>query len=71
MPLFSYTYNDVAMHFCRGIVNILYLFYIELKNSINIHLWCGIAQLEERRLAVRQARVRFSAPHHREVFPLS
>ncbi len=32
-------------------------------------LWCGVAQLVARRLAVRQARVRFSARHHREVFP--
>jgi hypothetical protein len=32
-------------------------------------LWCGMAQLVARRLAVRQARVRFSARHHREVFP--
>jgi hypothetical protein len=32
--------------------------------------WCGVAQLVERRLAVRQARS-FSARHHREVFPLS
>ncbi len=30
--------------------------------------WCGVAQLVVRR-AVRQARVRFSARHHREVFP--
>ncbi len=30
---------------------------------------CGVAQLVARRLAVRQARVRFSARHHREVFP--
>ncbi len=29
----------------------------------------GVAQLAARRLAVRQARVRFSARHHREVFP--
>jgi hypothetical protein len=29
-------------------------------------LWCGVAQLAARRLA--QARVRFSARHHREVF---
>jgi hypothetical protein len=29
--------------------------------------WCGMAQV--RRLAVRQARVRFSAWHHREGFP--
>ena len=29
-------------------------------------LWCGVAQLVARRLAVRQARVRFSARHHRE-----
>jgi hypothetical protein len=28
--------------------------------------WCGVAQLVARRLAVRQARVRFSARHHRE-----
>ena len=33
--------------------------------------WCGVAQLVARRLAVRQARVRFSARHHREVPPLS
>ncbi len=32
-------------------------------------LWCGVAKLVARRLAVRQARVRFSARHHREVFP--
>ena len=31
--------------------------------------WCGVAQLVARRLALRQARVRFSARHHREVFP--
>jgi hypothetical protein len=30
---------------------------------------CGVAQLVARRLAVWQARVRFSARHHREVFP--
>ncbi len=30
---------------------------------------CGVAQLVVRRLAVRQTRVRFSARHHREVFP--
>ncbi len=34
-----------------------------------LSLWCGVAQLVARRLAVRQARVRFSARHHREVFP--
>jgi hypothetical protein len=34
-------------------------------------IWCGAAQLVARRLAVRQARVRFSARHHREAFPLS
>jgi hypothetical protein len=32
-------------------------------------IWCGVAQLVARRLAVRQARVRFSARHHREVIP--
>ncbi len=32
-------------------------------------VWCGVAQLVARRLAVRQARVRFSARHHRDVFP--
>jgi hypothetical protein len=31
--------------------------------------WCGVAQLIVSRLAVRQARVRFSALHHREAFP--
>ncbi len=30
---------------------------------------CGVAQLVARRLAVRQARVRFSARHHREGLP--
>ena len=30
---------------------------------------CGVAQLVARRLAVRQARVRISARHHREVCP--
>ncbi len=32
-------------------------------------LWCGVAQLAARRLAVRQARVRFTARQHTEVFP--
>jgi hypothetical protein len=32
-------------------------------------IWCSVAQLVARRLAVRQARVQFSALHHREVFP--
>ncbi len=32
-------------------------------------IWCGVAQLVALRLAVRQARVRFPARHHREVFP--
>jgi len=32
-------------------------------------VWCGVAQLVARRLAVRHARVRFSTRHHREVFP--
>jgi hypothetical protein len=31
--------------------------------------WCGVAQLVVLRLAVRQARVRFSARHHREGLP--
>ncbi len=34
-------------------------------------IWCAVAQLVARRLAVRQALVRFSARHHREVPPLS
>jgi hypothetical protein len=35
-----------------------------------LSLWCGVAQLVARRLAVRQARVRFSARHHcREGLP--
>jgi hypothetical protein len=32
-------------------------------------LWCGVAQLIARLLAVRQARVRLSAWHRRKVFP--
>ncbi len=32
-------------------------------------VWCGVAYLVARRLAVRQARDRISARHHREVFP--
>ncbi len=32
-------------------------------------LWCGVAQLVVRRHAVRQARVRFSARHHRGGLP--
>jgi hypothetical protein len=31
--------------------------------------WCGVAQLIVRQLAVRQDQVRFSARHHRKVFP--
>jgi hypothetical protein len=34
-----------------------------------LSLWCGVAQLVARRLAVRQARVRCPPRHHREVFP--
>jgi hypothetical protein len=34
-----------------------------------VALWCGVAQLVACRLAVRQARVRFSARHHREGLP--
>ncbi len=40
-------------------------------NKFPFIIWCGVAQLVARRLAVRQARVRFSARHHREVPPLS
>ncbi len=36
----------------------------------NIHLGCGVAQLVVRRLAVRQARVRFSARHPMEALLL-
>jgi hypothetical protein len=36
---------------------------------VQCELWCGVAQLVARRLAGRQARVRFSARHDREVFP--
>ncbi len=52
--------------------------YNEKRNCLSIQqnnpsaktqLWCGVAQLVARRLAVRQARVRFSGRHHREVFP--
>ncbi len=35
-----------------------------------IEIWCGVAQLVARRLAVRQARVRFSARHLMEVLLL-
>jgi hypothetical protein len=44
--------------------------YIQYLNANMVHLykvWCGVAQLVVRRLAVRQARVQFSARHHREV----
>jgi hypothetical protein len=37
--------------------------------TVHNYLWCGVAQLVVRRLAVRQARVRFSARHHGEGFP--
>jgi hypothetical protein len=40
-----------------------------LNKIIMITSWCGVAQLAARRFAVRQARVRFSAGHHREVSP--
>ncbi len=32
--------------------------------------WCGVAQLAARCLAVGQARVRFLAQHHREVYSI-
>jgi hypothetical protein len=32
-------------------------------------VWCSVAQLVARGLAVRQARVRFSARHHSEGLP--
>ncbi len=40
-----------------------------LRKTLRRGKYCGVAQLVARRLAVRQARVRFSARHHREVFP--
>jgi hypothetical protein len=44
--------------------------YAELLHMVRRDsVWYGVAQLIARRLAVRQARVRFSARHHREVFP--
>jgi hypothetical protein len=39
------------------------------ESMIKDKLWGGVAQLAARRLAGRQARVRFSARPHREVFP--
>jgi hypothetical protein len=42
---------------------------VGMVRRCSVGLWCGVAQLVERRLAVRQARVRFSAQHLREVFP--
>ncbi len=39
--------------------------------KLQVEIVCGVAQLVARRLAVRQARVRISARHHREVPPLS
>jgi hypothetical protein len=44
----------------------VYNFFIMVRRG---SVWCGVAQLISRRLAVSQARVRFSARHHREVFP--
>jgi hypothetical protein len=41
---------------------------VSLRSSSRL-LWCGVAQLVARRLAGRQARVRFSARHHREFCP--
>ncbi len=44
-------------------------FLFSPSNSVPPPSWCGVAQLVARRLAGRQARVRFPARHHREVFP--
>ncbi len=38
----------------------------QLSRHNSIFLGCGVAQIEARRLAVRQARVRISARHPRE-----
>ncbi len=56
------------------IANSTYLFAIQDPPLLALLIsegsfWCGVAQLVARRLAVRQARVRFSARHHREGLP--
>ncbi len=44
---------------------------IKILRSMVLHLWCGVARLVAPPPALRQVRVRFSARHDREVFPLS
>ncbi len=57
-------YIDKCYKFLR------FTYSLQIKKWCGVtQLWCGVAQLIARRLAVRQARVRFSARHHREVFP--
>ncbi len=59
----SYTFMQITFF--------IWIFY-NLFNGFKISITrCGVAQLVARRLAVRQARVPFSARHHREVPPLS
>ncbi len=55
--------------FCNLCIKELCLYPNIISLILYITLRCGVAQLAARRLAVRQARVRFPARHHREVFP--
>jgi hypothetical protein len=55
---------DVLLSFNLGVV-----FSFDVFSFPPSKPWCGASQLVARRLAVRQARVRFSARHHREGLP--
>jgi hypothetical protein len=50
------------LHIVRAWLLVMLLMYIYVLAD-NIKVGCGMAQLVARRLAVRQARVRFSARH--------
>ncbi len=63
MSLASLFFCNHSCNNCSSVVHSCYCCCPQLL------LLCGVAQLVARRLAVRQARVRISARHHREVFP--
>jgi hypothetical protein len=60
---------SVALMVRRGTYGAAWLLWFGVAHGAAWLMWSGVVQLVARRLAGRQARVRFSARHHREVCP--
>jgi hypothetical protein len=65
MPLFLFIFHNYNIHSFNHIHSI----HLSIAIRRGFSPWCGVAQLIAHRLVVSQARVRFSARHHREIFP--